>query len=578
MHVVLTEGLSPTTPGHRNHQKRPLCPRAHGVRWSSKLSAVALDADQWRLNALRLVGFLAPFNLVVQRENDLLRQPLVAVTLTIGVVVMASALGADRSLFSANRWFLRLWSAWVLLLWIAVAASPGRMESAGAAARISVAAVMMAAAVLVLPDVRHATPVLRALVAGAAIAVVLGATVQLVGHDFSETDRFFGSITELGPYDRLTRPWAHANVAAMAIGASIAGVVSVRNRYLRFAVATMLVVGAVLTYSRGAFLAIIVGGLVWSLLRSRSTDWTRAAKVTIAALAGIAIIAALATPGWLSRASGDDQLAWWQVEFDVPSSVQLNAAAGYTTIDVINTSDVTWSRDGDEPVLVSARWVVPNTDIVRSEHRWMLPADLAPGERLTAGLTVDPLVPNGSYDIHWDLLIEDRAYFRQFAGLPTVISQGLVVDSARSDSSPAVGSLVPPRAFPGRTAIWSAAVDAFVDSPVFGAGPGRLRHTMPEDASAGHAHHLLLEPLATWGLAATAPFVLLVGGALVLATRRALVDRSTLSAAVVVGLVIVIAHGMVDWALIHVSVAIPAGLLCGLGWNSWGDTTETPNG
>ncbi len=526
------------------------------------------DADRWRLVALCLLAFVAPFNFFGSRSNDVLRLPLVVLALVLAVTTGASAWWADRRLTANQRRFFGLWFVWVLLLWVSTLLSPDRWVSAGAAARFSVAAMVMAATVLVVKSRSHAERILRWLIAGALVAVTLGAMVQLLGRDIAESGRFFGAITKLGPYDRLTRPWSHANVAAMAIGASIAGAAAFRTPQARFAAAAAMVVGIVLTYSRGGFAALALGGIVWAVLRTRTQNGTWTELKPIAVLAVIAVLTAMILPGWIGRTSGDDRLAWWQVDLRVPAAIQLGADAATTTIGITNLSSVVWPREGDEAVLITARWVPAGTDTVRAEHRWELPMDLSPGDRIDAGLTLDPFVPNGDYQVHWDLLIEERAYFRQFAGLATVISQGTVAGASIDDSAPPVGSIVPPRRFPSRTEIWSSAADAFTESPFWGVGPALLGETIPEGEQVSHGHNLVLEPLATWGLLPSLPFLALIAGAVVLAWKRADQDGELSSAAVVTGLVVVVAHGMVDWPLVHVSVAIPIGLLCGLGWAS----------
>ena len=97
---------------------------------------------------------------------------------------------------------------------------------------------------------------------------------------------------------------------------------------------------------------------------------------------------------------------------------------------------------------------------------------------------------------------------------------------------------------------------------------------MLDNEQVSHGHNLVLEPLATWGLLPSLPFLALVAGAVILAWKRADQDGEMSSAAVVTGLVVVVAHGTVDWPLVHVSVAIPLGVLCGLGWAS---TDRAPN-
>jgi hypothetical protein len=59
------------------------------------------------------------------------------------------------------------------------------------------------------------TILVRGLVVGAVAAAVVGLLAWSSGGDFGPTDVFRGVPTSLGPYQRLTRPFNHANVAAM---------------------------------------------------------------------------------------------------------------------------------------------------------------------------------------------------------------------------------------------------------------------------------------------------------------------------------------------------------------------------
>ncbi len=50
------------------------------------------------------------------------------------------------------------------------------------------------------------------------------------------------------------------------------------------------------------------------------------------------------------------------------------------------------------------------------------------------------------------------------------------------------------------------------------------------------------------------------------AVRRAWASRDPFDRAVAAGVFAVAAHGLVDWHLVHVSVAIPLGILVGISW------------
>lgn len=517
-----------------------------------------------RLQALGILAVLAPFNLVGDRSGGILLLPVVAVSLIVGTVVAASGFldSVSRGWPRRLRVLDGLVGTWLVALWTSTLMSGDIAESAAAAARVSVVIVVILGTAHTARSCDDAAFLFRRVLAGVAAALVIGVFVLVADGEPLGTSRFFGSVTRLGPYERLTRPWPHANVAAMALGASAVTVVAVRNARLRALAAVMIVVGTVLTYSRGGIAALIVGAVVWVALQYRRQA---AVPVVVGALV-IGSVVAVVLPGWVTRTAGQDDVSWYLVNLEPPPSIELGVDDGFVTLGIENRSTVTWPRDGQEPVIITARWIEPGTDLVWAEHRWKLPRDLAPGDQVEAGLSVERFVPDGRYDVRWDLLIDDQAYFRQFSELRPVVSAGTVTDSPIERPDREDSRIVPLRRFLSRPDIFRAALDAFVDEPIVGIGPGRLASTMDEVEAVGHAHNLLLEPLATWGLFGTLPFLAVFVGAGWQAAVTAIRRRGVIASAVAVGLVIVAGHGLVDWSLVHLGAAMPVGLLVGLAW------------
>lgn len=518
-----------------------------------------------QVRALGVLAVLAPFNLVGSRSGGILLLPLVGVSLIVATVVAAAGfLDSVAGEWPRRlRWLDALAGAWLVGLWTSTLMSDDLRESAATAARVSVVIVMVLGTAHTVRSGGDAAYLLRRVLAGAVVAIAVGVVVLVADGEPLGTSRFFGSITRLGPYERLTRPWAHANVAAMAIGASSVGVVAVRDPRLKAAATCLVAVASVLTYSRGGIAALLVGAIIWlALQRSR-----RAAFPVVMGAIALGAVTALLLPGWVTRTAGDDEASWYLANLDPPPSLELDDVDGFVTVGIENRSSVIWPREGDEPVIITARWVQPGTDLVWAEHRWKLPRDLEPGERIEAGLTVERFVPDGRYDVHWDLLIDDRAYFRQFGELRPVISRGMVTDSPIARPDRENSRIVPLRRFLSRPDIFAAALDAFAEEPLVGIGPGRLASTMDEVEAVGHAHNLVLEPLATWGLLGTLPFLGVLIGAGWHAANAAVRRRGVIGSAVAVGLVIVAVHGLVDWPLVHIGAAVPFSVLLGLAWS-----------
>ena len=517
----------------------------------------------WRLGVLGNLVLIAPFNIVGQRSGGWLLMPLVAVLLVVGVLVAVSGLLAQTD----RPWPRRLWvfdvaSALCLVgIWVAVLASDDRWASAGAGCRVSVPIVLAVAAAHTVVGDRDIEFIARRAVIAAMIAVTIGFAVLIVGRDFAGTSRFFGQVTRLGPHDRLTRPWSHANAAAMAIGVTFFMATTLRNQLHRQFVLTVLAIAMIATYSRGGAASLLVGAAVWFLLRRKRTDLRPAAALT-----AVAAIAALLLPGWIGRTSGSDQLDWYQVAIEAPASFVVVGGPHLAPVEVTNNSAVTWPAQGDEAVIVTARWVEPGTTSVRAEDRLRLPRDLEPGDVARLDVPVGALTPNGTYDVWWDLLIPDRAYFRQFADLEPVRSQATVTASRVPPSTPDAGELVPPREFGSRQEIFTAGLDTWRSAPLIGVGPGRFTADEAEYRQVAHAHNIAIEPLATWGLLGAAPWIVMIAGALWFAVANARRFPSTTAIAVASSLAVAVAHGLVDWPLLHVGVAVPLGLLLGAAW------------
>lgn len=525
--------------------------------------------QRWRLQALGALALIAPFNLVGSRSGGWLLLPLVAISLTAGALLTVWALLDRLDTATPPRLVVlnAAGAATLAAIWLSTLLGDDRWTSAGAAARVSVPLVLTIAAAHTIETDADVRLLLRRVVWGLGVALLIGASVLLRGGDALGTSRFFGRVTELGPYDRLTRPWSHANVAAMAIGLS-ALAVAVSPRRIRLVGLPVVVVAMIATYSRGGALALAVGGVVWALLRRRRPD-----TLAVAGLFVVAIIAIVVVPGWLDRTAGEDRLAWYRVEIEAPDSVEVAGLSTPVDVSIVNDSAVAWTGVGDDAVEISARWIVPGTDVVQAEQRWPLTSPLEPGDVRTRSLALDRIVPDGDYVIRWDLLIADEAYFRQFSGLPTIATSASVAGSGAPADLASVARVVPPREFLGRRVIFETAVDVWQTEPLVGVGPGRFGTSLPESTRVAHAHNVVLEPLATWGVIGTVPWLVVFVGSVVMAAQAAWRRRTAIACVIAGGLAIVAAHGVVDWPLVHVSVGIPLGLFMGAAWAFGSDPT-----
>lgn len=512
---------------------------------------------------LAAVAFLAPFHLKITTEawTDLGLRPLVVLALAASIVLAVRALvggGGRPDRFDALAWW------WLGAVWLSALLSASPTLGAGGAARLSVAALLIPATRHVARTEADKTIVLRALVAGGFLAALVGLGYAWFGADGDPTRFFVGQVTRLGPFDRLTRPWSHANVAAMALGVTLPAVAVIRNRYLRAGAAAVLVVALVSTISRGGLLVLGSLAIVWVVLRR-----DRREALAIGGLVALAAATFLLSGAWGVRIDSLGDRAFYAGRVEPPSELVLDGGDVLVEVDVANDSSVTWPSAGRDRVLISARWIGPD-GLVWTEDRWSLPRDLPAGDELTAPLSVTTRLPVGEYTLRWDLLIDQQAYFDQFLGEAPVTSTGTIDRSDVAIEDLFRYDLVERRLDLGRVEGWRLAWQDFRSSPVVGVGPNqfadRAEAQLAEDGRTigAHAHNVVLEPLAAWGLFGAVPFLALGAAALQSALTRAWRTRTTVDAVVASGLVAMLVHGAVDWPLVGVSTCIPVGVLVGL--------------
>ncbi len=522
------------------------------------------------LLALGAITLAAPFNVAFRFAPPVFLLPLVALALAVGLLTVAGGRGGltpspgrtpPRS-SRRRRWLGALVAATIGGVWLSAFAGPDLPLHAATAARVCVMPLLALATALHVEDRADRAFLGRLAAVGAAAGAALGAVVLVAGHEVVGSDVFFGQITRLGASDRLTRPWAHANVAAMAIGASAAGVAALGSLRARVVMGATLVAALVATASRGGILALIVGAVAWMAL---ARDDRRRAVVQVAGLAVVVVASIVASPSVTGRVGADEPLRWWGVEIDAPASLAIGPDGAPTSIRIENTSEERWAAEGSEAVVLSARFALEGSSEVVGEQRWPLPRPMDPSERLELDLVVEPLAPEGPVEITWDLLLDQRAYFRQFTGLAPVITQADVVGPTPAGEPTSVGAFIDPPGRPSRPDLWRSGLTQFIDNPLLGAGPGGYSRGLDE-LTVSHGHSLVIEPLVSWGLLGTAPMLAIVAGAVVHAVRRAWASRDPFDRAVAAGVFAVAAHGLVDWHLVHVSVAIPLGILVGISW------------
>ena len=539
------------------------------------------------VRVLALLGAIAPFNVDLPDGGwtAIFLRPLIIVTLAVAVLVwLTQRRSADGTQGPQMHRLEVLVLFWLAAVWVSAFASGGVALGTAGAIRMTAFGLLVLAVAAAIRERREAWFVITGIAVGALVAVAYGFIILWADGYGWWSEYLFGRTTGLGPHQRFTRPWSHANVTGMALGASLAPVVAllflrVRNRarenvQARSTVARaaplcllgIYVAALVLTYSRGAMIASALAlAALLLFLRPRPV-------VPIATAVLVGVLVGVLSPGWTARLEQPGLTAWYGVELDVPRFVDLaGAEASTVSVTVSNTSRVVWDAEGADAVVVSARWLGRDQNLIWHEQLWSLPDDLGPGDTVTLELEVEPALPDGSYDVVWDLLLSDRAFFQQFMGRRTT-SSGAVLNSTVAATEIDPVEIVPRELGLDRREIWNLALDAFEDRPILGVGPSQLSRHFGNELLADqrfvpghHAHSVPLEALATWGLVGALPLFLLVAMTLVRAVTAA-ATRRPLEVTVLASLVALTAHGLVDWPLIHASTSIVAAIVVGIAW------------
>ena len=537
------------------------------------VSAVVKASPRWPVLALSALAALAPFNIdpTVSTWTDLQLRPLVIFALLVSLTLVVRSLRVRPLRLS---WIDGIASFWLFAVWLAVVVGDSLMIGAAGAARISVVILLVLAIRNVVRTRDDVVVVLQSLAVGSVVGAGLGLLVWLVDAD-AVSRVFVGNVTKLGPFDRLTHPWAHANSAAMALGATAASIVLLPNRWLRGAGLAVVTLALVATISRGGLLGATAAALVWVVIQR-----DRRSSGIVVALGVLAAVAVVFSAGWTTRTDQLGDQAFYNVDIGAPGVFTLEDNERLVDITIVNQSTVVWSRSGPDQVLISARWIGPD-GLVWTEDRWSLPDDLGPGETQQTGLTVTTRLPVGTYEVRWDLMLDGVAYFDQFLGeSPVVTSAEITASTVSLDQVTRyryVDRLVPD----DRVETWRLAWQDFRSSPLVGVGPNQFADDAVDELrsqgrlASSHAHNIVLEPLATWGLLGAVPFFVLGAAGLWRSVVLAWKTRSTSATVVAAGLAAVVTHGMVDWPLVVITTGIPVGIVVGLALAETDDATSS---
>ena len=396
---------------------------------------------------------------------------------------------------------------------------------------------------------------------GSILAAAVATLAYLTGSDVVLGDRYRGTVTLLGEKDRLTRPFSHANIAAMFFAPAAVGFVAAaamtkkRTRAVLACLGAWLVCLVAPTASRAGLLAVGVG--VAAIAVAIRHSFVLISAVVTSAL----LVAFAASPALQDRVVGSDR---FEAHVSPPDDFTLSDTTT-VSIDVHNKSGDIWPANGIDRVVLTARWRNFSQDHEWLTQVWPLPHDVASGERAEVNVQVRQQVPDGSYLVIWDLLVDREAFFLESHGSQAA-SRITVVGSKAARAG---GPVVRARPVPDRRAIWGWSLELFAERPVFGHGPANMRFVVNDVAasdrpvSVSHAHNIVLEPLSAWGVVGGVPFLTLLallGIDVVRRLRRFGIEGLVIGSAIVA----VLTQGLLEWPLMFPPLAAGFGILAGL--------------
>ena len=390
----------------------------------------------------------------------------------------------------------------------------------------------------------------------ALLAVLEGAGVLAVD---PLLDAFRTAPVFVGGTRRASAGSEHPNLAAAFVGSGVliwSGLAPGAARLIP--PVTLLVVGLLLTYSRGGLLATIVGLVVMLGVRGRWGHSTRPpATALVVLLSGSAAFAGLSETFRLRI--GDPSPDDWFLARYSPAMAALRLTPGAErplAVDVENIGRATWRI---EDVQLEQRWLDLDTRSLRDGPPTALPHQVGPGQRAAIVVMLHAPQRAGRYRVFFDSRLKRGRWFSEWGVAPgiatvTVTESPEVAEHAGPDAPPTdipAGYWNPTRAEFMRLALamWS-------DRPLVGVGPDNFRRLHARYAgrhlnfrsSAGNA---FLEVAATTGLMGLVAFVATLGASIVAGVRglAARVAEPTWAALLVSLLAAVIVHACVDYSL-----------------------------
>ncbi len=499
---------------------------------------LGLSLLQW------VFAFLAAFNLpgLWQHRSALGRKPVFIAALAFGGVAAISLL----------------------------ASGPYLANSAKAVVRIA-AGIYLLAVALTCP---RAKP-LASVWCGAAVLASVYAIADFAG--FGLAGVFRDQEFYVGTVQRLSGSFEYPNAAAAYFAMSLPLLWSVPRRpAFRYAGTLLVWVSLVLTFSRGAVVAVLVSLALgaWLSLRSETRPEPRFGRrrwIWLGVAASVVyVVLGLFEPLLIDRLRTSPAHAPVAADYGPRfNTLRLPPETEHTLeLRLTNNGQIRWPATGERRVVLAYHWYDTArkviVDVPPIETR--LSADVAPGETVEVRARFRTPEGGGLHLLDWDLRQADFGWFTQAGVPPGIVEVDLVEDEEPFWRSGDVSRWYQPerRSIPSldstvsRADLWRAAIGIVVDRPILGAGADNYRLLYGQylgyeawDQNI-RSNSLYFELLATTGLMGFVAFL-----AVPLSARYRWLPAA-------LGVVAFFVHGLVDVFLMTTPVYFGFWMLLGL--------------
>ena len=412
---------------------------------------------------------------------------------------------------------------------------------------------------------------------------------------------FRSHITRVGSFLRLTGTFDYANQAAMFIEATLPFLLAATwgvsqgklPRHVKYPLLALLLLftlfylqASVLTLSRASFATIILVSLLLAGCLTVSQPAQRQRRQMALWWLGLAGVTAVFTIGntllssqFRLRLQDGNVDEWYQTHITVPPTLELaNGATTAVPVSVTNEGALIWRSEGENPILLGARWINEAGSQGYSELRWPFPGQINPQETVQMDVFITAPPDSGQYELRWDVVHEHITWFGNKSGL---FATTLV--TVRPSSGPT--AQVQPKPFvlqdraawayagpvPSRTTLWLVGLEMFRERPLLGIGLDNYRLTygdwlnLPYYDKTVHTNNFYLEMLVSLGLVGALPFLFWLGSLLADIWRTLRQPQATIwQVTTAAGLLTFLVHGLLDFFLLFNATGLLFWLLVGL--------------